>query len=651
MKKLNLFIIYLVSFIYLEFVLRILVLDNVIALSNINMILFLIPFAILMTLLTKLFKEKGNKIVFLVIMGFSFFWFAANYVLKTFFGFYLTFSAFSLADQVAGGFVGDAIVQVIQRLGGIALLAIPLVLAILFRKKINFRQIKVSKAIVMTIIMIICLGVYYLGLNIGKNKDYSPYMLFHEVNNAEMNIEKVGSINNFFIDTYRTIFGFEEKININGGSKKKKKKEDPVYAYNNLDIDFNSVLESSNDSTVKSMTEYFMNQTGTLQNQYTGKFKGKNLILFMAESFNGVVISEELTPTLYKLSNSGFSFKNFYTPTIYSTIGGEFQELSGLYAGSLGTLKTFRTGKNYFPMGIANLFRNEGYTAVAYHDSFSTFQDRNKYLPALGFTSFEGCESKDNEMKCYPWPGSDIEMINQTYQKYINSEVPFMIFYATVSGHGDYNKSSAYYKKYQTELDNHYPNVSVEAKAYVAGQMELDRALARLIEVLTEAGKLDDTVIALVGDHAPYYLYEKSMDYINELSSYERDRKIELFHSNFILYNSAMETVKVEKVGSQIDVMPTLYNLFGLKYDSRLFIGNDILSTEPGLAIMSDNSWVSDEGYYVASTSKFTQTSSKVLDEEYVKNMNADVRSRTSMSNNIIAKDYYSKVFPKTEQN
>ena len=87
----------------------------------------------------------------------------------------------------------------------------------------------------------------------------------------------------------------------------------------------------------------------------------------MAESFNEVAVSKELTPTLYKLANSGFVFDNFYTPTIYSTIGGEFQELTGLYAQSLDVLSKFRSGKISFPEGIATKFKSENYNTYAYH--------------------------------------------------------------------------------------------------------------------------------------------------------------------------------------------------------------------------------------------------------------------------------------------
>ena len=90
-------------------------------------------------------------------------------------------------------------------------------------------------------------------------------------------------------------------------------------------------------------------------------------------------------------------------------------------------------------------------------------------------------------------------------------------------------------------------------------------------------------MIALVGDHYPYYL---SLDEVNELASYEKDSVVEVNRSNFILWNSEMETVSVDKVGSQIDVLPTIYNLFGVEYDSRLIVGKDILSTEPGVCLL-----------------------------------------------------------------
>ena len=162
-----------------------------------------------------------------------------------------------------------------------------------------------------------------------------------------------------------------------------------------------------------------------------------------------------------------------------------------------------------------------------------------------------------------------------------------------------------------------------------------------LIEKLKEAGKLEDTVIVLVADHYPYAL---SLNDINKAASYTKDGVIEINRSNLILWNSEMETVNVSKVASQIDVIPTVYNLFGIEYDSRLFIGKDILSDEPGLAMFSNRSWVSDYGKYYSNNKKFVPNEGvdeASLEENYVKNMNNEVSNRLNISKLIMSKDYY----------
>ena len=105
-----------------------------------------------------------------------------------------------------------------------------------------------------------------------------------------------------------------------------------------------------------------------------------------------------------------------------------------------------------------------------------------------------------------------------------------------------------------------------------------------------------------------------------------------------------MENVHVSKVGSQIDVIPTIYNLFGINYDSRLFIGSDILSITPGLAMFGNRSWVSDKGMYYTASQKFVPNDGEEIDEDYVKNMNQIVNNKITMSKLIIENNYYSKV-------
>ncbi len=641
MKKLNLYFIYLASFLYMELLAKLLLNNTILSMSLVNLFVFLILFSLFITIISRLFRERGNKITLIVILSLVAIWFSAEYVVKDYFDFYLSLSTFKVADQVRG-FMGKIVIETLKRLPGIILFFLPLILSLIFSKRIDFSRVSKKELIFLIILLPLFYGVYLLTLNINKDKAYSNYNLYYKINDISLNIDNFGIINSFTIDVKRALFGFEEKIVLDSYPSTKEEEEEKTYEYNILDIDFSSLEEKETDSTIKTMHEYFASDTGTLKNEYTGIFAGKNLILFMAESFNEIAVRSDLTPTLYKLVNSGFSFQNFYTPTIYSTIGGEFQELTGLYASGTDILSKFRSGKITFPQGIATKFQELDYKTFAYHNNSYVFQDRNKYLASLGFTNFLACyNGLEKLINCKTWPQSDVEMIKATMDDYINED-NFMVFYATVSGHAGYTWSNASSQKNKEEYLAYNLNYSEGPASYLAAQMELDKALEVLINALDEKGILQDTVIALVGDHYPY---ELTMDEVNEISTFTRDSVVSVNKSSFILWNSEMDTVVVDKVGSQIDVMPTIYNAFGIDYDSRLFIGKDILSTEPGLAIFANSSWVSDKGIYYTKTKEFVPFAGATFEDDYVSKMNQIVRNKITMSKNIINYDYYNLLF------
>lgn len=645
MKKISLFLIYFISFFYLEMLYKFLMYSNIFKISLLNMIAFLISFSLIMTLISKLFNDKTNKIIYFIIMSITCVWFGTEYVVKDYFDFYVSLSTLTLADQL-GDFAGKGVIETLKRIPGVIAILLPLILSIIFNKKINFKKYKNKKIIVFIGLILISIVINRGLLLIDKKDSYSPYNLYYKVNDVSLNMETLGVLNTLELDIYRTIFGFEVDIQNTGGLGENENDEpkEIVYEYNNLDIDFSSIEGNSN---IKKINDYMLNEEGTKQNEYTGKFKNKNLILFMAESFNEVAVRKDTTPTLYKLVNSGFSFSNYYTPTIYSTIGGEFQELTGLYAESTKILGTFRSGNVTFPQGIGKVFKDGGYSTFAYHNNSYTFQDRNKYLKSLGFDNFIGCNNgMEKLINCKTWPQSDLDMINATIDNYIDED-KFMVFYATVSGHSGYTFANAMAKKNKEEYMGFNLNYSEGPASYLAAQMELDKALDSLITKLEEKNKLKDTVIVLVGDHYPY---ELTVEQVNEISNYEKDGIVEINHSNLILWNSDMETVKVDKVGSQLDVMPTVYNLFGINYDSRLFMGNDILSTSGGLAMFANRSWVTDYGTYFSSQKKFVSNGKELpsnfeSEEDYVKTVNTIVNNKITMSNLIIQNNYYNHVF------
>ena len=630
---------FFISLLFLEVLFKLVVFKSLFNISLINIFLYSGFISIIYGLVCSLFNERINKILFKVILGLNGLLFAFQECLYSLFGLFFSFNLFKAAGQTLE-FATDIYHLIIKNFIWIVLFLVPFILSFFLAKKIDFEKVKGKKLIPFVYMLFSMLGLFYTSLLIGKNKEYSPYNLYFDYNETTLATEKLGVKDAFILYIIKLGINFEEDVVITTNPTNPENKEEKEYEYNNLDIDFKSLKENESNSTIKSMHEYFEQESGTIKNEYTGYFKNKNLILFMAESFNEIAVREDLTPTLYKLTHEGFTFNNFYTPTISSTIGGEFQELTGLYAAS-GFVSPWKEGKNAFPMGIANLFKESGYNTYAYHDHSYKFQNRYLYLKALGFDNFVGCfNGLESKMNCKQWPESDVELINATVDDYINSDKPFMTYYATVSGHGDYTYSGhAIASKNKDLVEN--LDYSSKVKVYLAAQIELDKALETLISKLKEAGKLDDTVIALVGDHYPYFL---SNSEVNELSSYQKEPIVEINHSNFILWNNKMKTINIDKVGSQIDVLPTIYNIFNIKYDSRLIIGKDILSTEPGLAIFANRSWVSDYGTYYTSSNKFIAKEGKEIPENYVKNINNLVSNRVNMSKLIMTQDYYKKV-------
>lgn len=577
----------------------------------------------IMTILMTVGSEKTNKIFSYIIYFVLCFWFALEAIFKSFLQTFFSLDCFKLSDQ-AMGFAGETIKVIVGNIHYLILFFLPFILLIIFRKKIDL-NIKENKKYLYSYIILIPLSFlsYRLYINSTKdNKDISLYDLYYNTNNIPLSIQKMGVLSSTGLDIYRNIFGFEDKV-IEVNYEEENNDEDLfVYEKNNLDLDLSS------NKLNKDIKEYIDNNPGTSKNKYTGMFENKNLIFVVAESFSEIGIDKDRTPTLYKLTNNGFIFDNFYVPYYLSTIGGEFQSLTGLYP-NYSTLTKWKSGKNSFPYGLATTFKEKGYNTYAYHAHDGYFQNRYKYLKALGFDNFKAC-NMELDINCNMWPESDIEMIKATTNDYINSDKPFMTYYMTVSGHLDYTKESNSIVSKNWDLVKNL-DYSDKAKSYLATQIELDRAMESLLKELENKGILEDTVIVLLADHYPYGL---SLEEINELSSYQRDELFEINHNALIIYNSSMKNTNVTKVGMPIDVLPTIYNLFDIKYDSRLFAGSDLLSNNEGMVILDNLSWITDKGKYNSLNGKYSGD----IDSDYINNI---IQNKIIFSRNMITYDGY----------
>lgn len=410
-----------------------------------------------------------------------------------------------------------------------------------------------------------------------------------------------------------------------------------VYDGNVMDIDFEALAGEEKSKTLKAMHQYFAQVEPTMQNEYTGYFEGKNLIWLTAEGFSRFAVDEALTPTLYRLSHEGFVFENFYNPLWWvSTLDGEYVATTSLIP-KPGVWSMARSADNsmYFAMG--NQLRREGYATRAYHDHTYSYYHRDQSHPNLGY-DYKGLGNGLKVTK--QWPESDLEMMEVTGPEYIG-EPPFHTYYMTVSGHLNYTFMGNTMSSRHREEVAHLP-YSEGPRAYLACQMELDLALENLLKQLEEAGELENTVICLSADHYPYGLDEKQLA---ELNGGPVDMRFDVYHSTLILWCGGMEEpVIVDKPCSSLDILPTLSNLFGLEYDSRLLMGRDILSDSPPLVMFSDRSFITDRGRYDAQSDTFTPNEGMEVSPTYALEIMEEVNDKFQYSKLILEQDYYRKI-------
>lgn len=628
--------------IYLEIIYKFFIMKDLLTTNTFSVVLFSIPWIIIFTIITSIFNEKVNKILTIV---FSFLIVLITLAQIVYYHFYNSmFSFLSLTTgtgQVMQFYV--MIASVIARIWYIfAIILIPYILFLIFKNKLfNFK--KNNLKFLISYLLIFILSFLGIVLVISKNNEgfYSLKRLIFKTHAPMLTIDKTGLFTMEMIDIERYIFGFNEEIyseQINVNNEEEKVPEVKI-EYNTTDIDFDKLINDETDDKIKSMHVYFKNTAPSNKNEYTGMFKDKNLIFITAEAFDTIAIDEKLTPTLYKIANNSFIFKNYYQPLYpVSTSDGEYMNLNSLIPKE-GVWSFKQTSKISMPYGIGNMFNKEGYVSYGFHNHNYNYYDRQKSHKNIGL-KYYGCgNGLEKKMNCKHWPNSDKEMIDATTSYYIDND-KFMTYYMTVSGHLNYNFSGnnmAYRNKNKVKNLKY----STAIKAYLATQIELDKSIEKLLQVLEEKGKLNDTLIVIAPDHYPYGLTTKQM---NEISTIDRNDKFEKFHTTLIMYNPNIEKTVVDKVISSLDILPTIYNLYGLTFDSRLLMGRDIFSNNEHIVILSDRSWITDKGKYNSVTKEFTSTTNEEIEKDYIDRINMIVNQRYGMSSLIIDNNYYKKI-------
>ncbi|MBR1797536.1 MAG: sulfatase-like hydrolase/transferase [Clostridiales bacterium] len=420
-----------------------------------------------------------------------------------------------------------------------------------------------------------------------------------------------------------------------------------------MDIDFEAIAEEET-GTIASLAAYCASLEPSMSNEYTGLFEGKNLIMITAEAFTAEAIDPVLTPTLYRLATRGINFTDSYIPATAGTIGGEFSHVFGLLPEDGGVSFYHMTTRGNTYLTMSQRLNALGYYGAAFHNNDYQFYTRNVTHNLLGFS--EGFTGWGNGLESYidpVWPESDLQLMEATVPGYIDQQ-PFCIYYMSVSGHSNYSRgANAMSRLHWDETASIEGMYSDTVRAYIACQIELDRALEYLLDELETAGIMNDTVIAICADHYPYGLDRDSsagyMHYLSELYGYEVTNTVERDHNRLILWCGCLEDedpIVIDTPTSSLDMLPTLLNLFGIEYDSRLLPGRDVLSDAMPLMFNASYDWKTDLGTYISSRAQFTPSDPSVeIPEGYVEAVRAIVSNRINFCRGVLSSNFYRYLF------
>lgn len=647
---------------YYESVFRISTVQGYFKLSTLYMFLFCVSYGAVGYLLSTLFKNrKVNTVIASVLLAVCAVFYLVEYFVYRFFKvFYDVNTVVGGAGDAMGGFTNEIFNLIFcwDGLFKIVLFFLPTVFYIIFGRRFipangadKFKRITAATAMVVFYAISVLL--------VSLSNIYAP--IYKTEYNFQSAVGNFGLITGVRLDLQNYIFGssissFEttevgSELSSSESSSEITSSETLAqpeeYGCNQLELN----LRGGSTSRIKELNEYVSSLSASKKNEYTGIFKGKNFIMITAEAFTAEVISPDLTPTLYRLATKGINFTDYYQPASAGTTGGEYQNVFGMMPTAGGmSFKNTSDNLNYFTIG--SQFDRLGYYGMAYHNNSYTYYSRDKTHTNLGYSN--GYMGYGNGMEEYVknlWPQSDLEMIAGTLPTYIDKQ-PFNIYYMSVSGHSGYNRTgnAMTAKNWDRVKDLPY---SDQIKGYLAANLELEDALTHLVTELEKKGIADDTVICLATDHFPYGLDQNgalgNMPYLSELYGYNVTNLFERDHSRLIIWSGCledMEPIIVDTPTFSLDILPTLSNLFGTEYDSRLLPGRDVFSDAEALVFNMNYDWKTEYGTYLSSKGTFIAADDSIeIPEGYVSRIKTVVRNKMRYCSGALDTDYFAYLF------
>ena len=353
---------------------------------------------------------------------------------------------------------------------------------------------------------------------------------------------------------------------------------------------------------------------GEYKNKYTGMLKEKNLIFVQLEGTDNWLINKSDTPTLYSMMKNSINFTNHYS--YYngggSTFNSEFAVNTGFITPLSYTQNAYTFNKNSFPYSMANLFKKEGYVVNAFHMNTGEYYSRTANYINWGYNNYYGLiDIEEYNDESYML---DRELIlNEKFNELMfPSNTNFVDYIIAYSGHTPFTNTKGVCKQLydldtkeqqiENENKDNEEEAAIEETIFV--QMteeecvrrqakETDYMMELLLRNLEEKNLIDNTVIVVFTDHYLYTLSDKSL-----LEKYKETDNNLINHTPFFIWSNDIKKATIKEPTSQLNILPTVLNLFDMYYNPNHYIGEDALNPKyNGIVFFSDYSWYDGNVY------------------------------------------------------
>lgn len=376
--------------------------------------------------------------------------------------------------------------------------------------------------------------------------------------------------------------------------------------------------QTVNEQDIAFLKEEYSKENDKKKNRYTGKQKGNNLIIVQLEGVDSWLINKNDTPTLYNMMRNSINFTNHYS--YYngggSTFNSEFAVNTGFITPLSYTQNAYTFNKNSFPYSLAHLFKNKGYSVNAFHMNTKEFYSRGTNYKNWGYDNYYGLVDlgtyKDNSYYL------DRELIlNEDFNEKMFSDKPFVDYIITYTNHMPFSSEKGNCKMLLDLDSEENENVSYDLNEEDCARRqakETDYMMELLLNELKTRNLYNNTTIVVLTDHYLYTLSDKTI-----LDKYKNTSNNLINYTPFFIWNNSKDKKTVKTVTSQLNVLPTILNLFGIDYNPVNYIGSDALDNNyQKIVFFSDYSWY-DGNVYVDGG---IVTNKRYISEEALDNKN-----------------------------